>query len=203
MEVFLLPVGELHFLGRSPTHFRSLDMTREQIQVAAAEEMKLAEYQEGKSLIDVNGYRVRLEEYILRNPKDVAAADRDKAFKFVVLNTRESAFNYFTYEGIFNKTLPPDLSVALRNATGRTIGSEPDYYMVAYVMQQSNLTDAIKDMADGGHLVQVTYDAVNDRYILQAHNVGSDGKAGTVTDTVYQQRVSNGKIYDPIADVLT
>ena len=178
-----------------------LDMTREQIQAAAAEEMKLAEYQEGKSLIDVNGYRVRLEEYILRKPKDVAAVDRDKAFKFVVLNTRENRFDYFTYKGIFNKTLPDDLSVALRNATGRALGSEPEYYMTSYEMTQSNLTDAIKDMADGGHLVEVTYDPITDKYTLKAHNVGADGKAGTVTDTITQKGQSNGKNYDPIADV--
>src|SRR5207244_123264 len=85
-----------------------LDLTREQIQAAAAEEMKLAEYQEGKSLIDVNGNRVRLEEYILRKPKDVAESEREKAFKFVVLDQRQSRFDYFTYKGIFNKALPAD-----------------------------------------------------------------------------------------------
>src|SRR3989338_3449533 len=99
-----------------------LDMTREQIQAAAAEEMKLAEYQEGKSLIDVNGNRVRLEEYILRKPKDVAESERDKAFKFVVLNNRNNRLDYFTYKGIFNKTLPADLSIALRNVSGRQLG---------------------------------------------------------------------------------
>ncbi len=177
-----------------------LDMTRDQIQAAAAEEMKLAEYQEGKSLVDVNGFRVRLEEYILRRPKDVVEADRDKAFKFVVLNTRENRFDYFTYKGVFNKALPADLSVALRNASGRQIGdAAPEYYLTSYEMTQSNLTDALKDQADGGHLVQVTFDGTT--YSLQAHSVNSDGSAGAVTDTVSQNASAGGKTYDPVADV--
>ncbi len=177
-----------------------LDLTREQIQAAAAEEMKLAEYQEGKSLIDVGGNRVRLEEYILRRPKDVAAVDRDKAFKFVVLNTRQSRFDFFTYKGIFNKTLPTDLSIALRNVSGRQLGGPaPDYYLTSYEMAQSNLTDALKNMADGGHLVKVTFDGTT--YSLQAYSVNSDGTPGTVTDTALQNANANGKTYDPIADV--
>ncbi len=176
-----------------------LDMTREQIQAAAAEEMKLAEYQEGKSLIDINGKRVRVEEYILRRPRDVAEADRDKAFKFVVLNTRDGRFDFFTYKGVFNKSLPTDLSVALRNVSGRTIGGEPEYYLTSYEMSQSNLTDAIKDLADGGHLVKVTFDGTT--YRLEAYSVGANGQAGAVTDTVLQNAVANGKTYDPVADV--
>lgn len=177
-----------------------LDMTREAIQAAAAEEMKLAEYQEGKALIDVNGNRVRLEEYILRRPRDVAEADRAKAFKFVVLNTRDERFDFFTYKGIFNKTLPDDLSIALRNVSGRQLGSTaPEYYLTSYEMTQSNLKDALKDMADGGHLVKVTFDGTT--YTLEAMSVASDGSAGSVTDTASQNRVANGKIYDPVADV--
>ncbi len=177
-----------------------LDMTRDQIQAAAAEEMKLAEFQEGKALIDVNGNRVRLEEYILRKPKDVAESERDKAFKFVVLNTRDQRFDYFTYKGIFNKTLPADLSIALRNVTGRQLGeAAPEYYLTSYEMIQSNLTDALKDQADGGHLVQVTYDGAT--YTIKARSVNADGSAGAVTDTVLQNASAGGKTYDPIADV--
>ena len=176
-----------------------LDMTREAIQAAAAEEMKLAEYQEGKALIDVNGNRVRLQEYILRKPKDVPEADRDKAFKFVVLNSREGRFDYFTYKAVFNKTLPQDLSIALKNASGKVIGDEPEFYLRSYEMAQSNITDAIKDMADGGHLVKVTFDGTT--YTLEAQGVAADGKASGMTDTVTQLASANGKVYDPVADV--
>lgn len=177
-----------------------LDMTREAIQAAAAEEMKLAEYQEGKALIDVNGNRVRLQEYILRKPKDVTEADRDKAFKFVVLNSREGRLDYFTYKGIFNKTLPDDLSIALKNASGKVFGDEPEFYLRSYEMAQSNITDAVKDMADGGHLVKVTFNGTT--YTLEAYSVAADGKAGTTTDpAVLQNSSAGGKTYDPVADV--
>jgi len=176
-----------------------LDMTREQVEAAAAEEMKLAEYQEGKSLIDISGNRVRVEEYILRKPKDVSADLRDKAFKFVVLDKRNDRLDFFSYKGIFNKTLPTDLSIALNNVSGRQIGAEPEFYLTSYEMAQSNLTDAIKDMADGGHLVKVTFDGTT--YTLEAHAVASDGKAGAATDVATQLASVGGKFYDPIADV--
>lgn len=184
-----------------------LDMTREEFQAAVAEEMKLAEYQEGKSLIDVNGLRVRIEEYILRKPKDVTETDREKAFKFVVLNLRETRIDFFTYKGIFNKKLPEDLSIALRNVTGRHIGQEPEYYLRSYEMTQSNFTDAIKDMADGGHLVEVRYNA-DGSFTLIPHTVNADGAAGPIaggdsntTITPNSNGLVSGKVYDPIADL--
>ncbi len=60
-----------------------MDMTKEQVQRAAAEEVKLAEYQQGKSIIDVFGNRVRIEEYIVRKNM------QPNQFKMVVLNERE------------------------------------------------------------------------------------------------------------------
>src|SRR5262249_37236528 len=47
-------------------HEVGLDMTRAQVIASAAMERRLADYQEGKSLIDVNGQRVRIQEYIVR-----------------------------------------------------------------------------------------------------------------------------------------
>ncbi|MBI3012371.1 MAG: FecR domain-containing protein [Elusimicrobia bacterium] len=97
------PAGEESAIKQLARKEVSLDMSREELQAAVAEEMRLAEYQEGKSLIDVNGSRVRVEEYILRKPKDVAEVDREKAFKFVVLNLRGNRIDFFTYKGIFRQ----------------------------------------------------------------------------------------------------
>lgn len=92
-------------------------MSKEMVMAAAANEIRTAEYQEGKSLTDVNGNRVHLEEYIIRNPTDALAVGKeDQAFKLVVFNEREDRFDYFYYLGIFNKSLPTDLSVLKRNA---------------------------------------------------------------------------------------
>ncbi len=146
----------------------SLDMSKEEVQAAAAREIKLAEYQQGKSLIDVFGQRVRLEEYIVRPAPN--------QFKLVVLNEREARFDYFYYLGTFNKDLPKDLSTALRQLPGG-VGSAPDYFMTGFETGRSNTKDSMIERALEGHLVDVNnnatasddvkffYDSVTDSYV--------------------------------------
>jgi hypothetical protein len=175
-----------------------LNMSKEDVMAAAAEEMRLAEYQEGKSLIDVNGARVRLEEYIIRNPQEVALADRDKAYKLVVLNDRDDRFDYFYYRGVFNQTLPEDLSVALKDVGGKLGATAPDYHLTAYEMGQSNTVDSILDNGSGGHIVQITYDGTD--YVL----TDPANPTNTRTVTRDEQSVVDGvtyhKVYDPVSD---
>jgi len=129
----------------------SLAMTKEQVLAAAAEEVKLAEYQQGKSMIDVFGERVRLAQYIMRpNPNQ---------FKLVVLNSRSGRFDYFFYKGTFNTDLPTDLSVALRQLGG-CAGAPCDYYQTEYETGRSNLTDSVEERAWGGHQVDVNNNPV-------------------------------------------
>ena len=146
----------------------SLDMSKEEVQSAAAKEIKLAEFQQGKVLIDVFGQRVRLEEYIVRPRAD--------QFKLVVLNERATRFDYFYYLGTFNQALPADLSVALRQLGGG-LGTAPAYFLTGFETGRSNTRDSAVEVAQGGHLVDVNnnadpadnvaffYDAVTDRYI--------------------------------------
>ncbi|MBI3012370.1 MAG: hypothetical protein HYY63_01970 [Elusimicrobia bacterium] len=103
--------------------------------------------------------------------------------------------------------MPDDLSVALRNVSGRKLGGEPEYYLRSYEMTQSNLTDALKDMADGGHLVEVQYNT-DGSFTLIPHSVNADGTAGPIaagdsnkTITPDGNGLVSGKVYDPIADV--
>lgn len=176
----------------------ALGLSKEEVMSAAAEEMRVAEYQEGKTLIDVNGRRVRLEEYIIRKPKEVAAVDQDKAFKLVVLNERDDRFDYFYYRGIFNTTLPEDLSIPLRDVGGKFGTTAPTYYLTSYQMGQSNTVDTIEDNAAGGHLVKVDFDGTN--FTL------TDAADTSTTKTIQEdtQIVSGGetfhKIYDPVSD---
>lgn len=128
-----------------------LDMTKEEVQAAAALEAKNAIYREGKAMIDVNGNRVRLEEYIIR-----PAANQ---FKFVVLNERADRFDYFYRLGEFNKTLPTDLSVALRQLPG-CVGTPCEYWLTRYETGYSNTQDYVKENAWGGHLVDVNNNQV-------------------------------------------
>lgn len=124
----------------------TLDMTKEQVQAAAAQEIKLSEYQQGKALTDVFGQRVRLEEYIVRPSAN--------QFKLVVLNERASRFDYFYYLGTFNKNLPTDMSIALRQLPGRA-DTQPEYYLTGFETGRSNTKDSMIEVAQGGHLVDV------------------------------------------------
>ena len=145
-----------------------LDMKKEEVLEAAARELKLAEYQQGKAMIDVNGYRVRLEQYILRPQPD--------QFKLVVLNERADRFDYFYYMGTFNKTLPTDLSLALRQLGGQ-LDSAPEYWLTGFETGRSNTRDSIREAALGGHSVDLNangdvgddvtafFDPAADRYV--------------------------------------
>jgi hypothetical protein len=177
-------------LARTARHEVGLDMTRNEVMAAAAQEQRLAEYQEGKSLIDVEGKRVRLDEYILR--------PRPDTYKFVVLNQRDTRFDYFYYQGTFNKNLPTDLSVALRNLPG-TVGTAPDYYLTGYETGQSNTQDSVHDTATGGHLVKIVSDG-------QGNYVLSDPADPTNTHTVAAATLQTDgtyKLYNPLTDSYT
>jgi len=113
------------------------DMTKEQVQSAAAIEVKNAEYEQGKTMIDYFGKRVRIEEYIVRPQSD--------QFKFVALNERDSRFDYFTWLASFNTSLPSDLSVANQVAFAGAWSSiaEPAYYITKHECLASNTVDSM------------------------------------------------------------
>ncbi len=175
-------------LARAARHEVGLDMTRNEVIASAAMEMRLADYREGKSLTDVNGRRVRLEEYIVRPAPN--------QFKLVALNKRDDRLDYFFYLGTFNQTLPADLSVALKDLNGRFGASAPAYYLTAYEMGQSNTQDSVHDTGTGGHLVEVTVDA-NGNYVLtdpaNPSNTRTVQSAQLQSDGTYQ-------VYNPLAD---
>lgn len=144
-----------------------LAMSKESVLAAAAEEIKLAEYQQGKALVDVFGNRVQLEEYVMRPAPD--------QFKLVVLNKRESRLDYFFYKGTFNTALPADLSLALKQLSG--LPQTPNWYLTAYQTGRSNTIDSVEENASGGHIVDVNsnldtsdnitswFDASADKYV--------------------------------------
>ncbi|MFA6583725.1 MAG: FecR family protein [Elusimicrobiaceae bacterium] len=123
-----------------------LNMSKEAVLSAAAEEIKVAEYQQGKVMVDVSGARVRLEQYIMR--------PADNQFKLVTLNERNDRLDYFYYLGSFNKTLPADMSIALGQMTG-CAGSACEYFMTGYETGRSNTIDSVHELASGGHMVDV------------------------------------------------
>lgn len=121
------------------------DEVKEQVQAQAALEMKLAEYQLGKTMIDAFGQRVRLEQYVFKPQTNQA--------KFVVLNERANRFDYFYYVGTFNKDLPQDVGAALLQiAGGKTL---PEFYLTNFESYRSNTIDNMRELASGGHLVDL------------------------------------------------
>lgn len=166
-----------------------LAQAKDAVVAMAAEESRNADYEVGKSLIDVNGQRVRTEEYITR-----PAANE---FKLVVLNERPTRFDYFTYTGTFNKDLPEDLSVALSQSRGQ-LGTQPDYYLTSYQTLASNTIDNITENATGGHLVKISFDG--SQYTLTDP---SDPTNTRVVDAAVLQSDGSYKIYNPIQDVFT
>ena len=80
-------------------------------------------------------------------------------YKFVVLNERADRFDYFFRVGTFNKTLPADLSSALRQIPG-CIAAPCEYWLKGYQTGYSNTTDSVVEDASGGHLVDVNNNTV-------------------------------------------
>jgi hypothetical protein len=140
----------------------ALGQSKDAVQAAAAVEMRRAEYQEGKTLIDAFGKRVRLEEYVVR-----PAADQ---FKLVALSEREDRLDYFYYQARFNQALPTDLREATRYLGGKT-GAAPSYFVTEFETGRSNSRDSVQEVGTGGHLVNTTltsdkvvYDGVSDSF---------------------------------------
>ncbi|MCX7940146.1 MAG: FecR family protein, partial [Endomicrobia bacterium] len=120
------------------------EISREQVLSRAAEEIKLAEYQNGKTLVDVFGKRVRLEEYIVR--------PQPNQFKYVVLNTREDRFDFGKILFTFNKNLPNDLTIVTKNMIEYYGSKKPEYILKEVDSVISNTVDTINEKATGGDM---------------------------------------------------
>ncbi|MFC1679573.1 FecR domain-containing protein [Elusimicrobiota bacterium] len=164
-------------LQSNARHEVGLDMKKEAVLAAAARELKLAEYQQGKSMIDVHGKRVRLEEYILR--------PEPNQFKLVILNERADRFDYFYYHGTFNKQLPTDLSVALAQLGG-TLDATPEYYLTGFETGRSNTQDSIREVALDGHPVDVNNNVDQDDNITSFFDPDQDSYVDVTGRDVYQ-----------------
>jgi FecR protein len=159
------------------------DKVKDSVLAMAVEELRNADFQTGKSIIDVDGKRVRIDEYIMR-----PAADK---FKLVSLNQRADRFDYFTYTGTFNTTLPDDLSIALKEVGGKT--TEPTYYLTDYETLMSNTIDNITDVGSGGHLVKIEFDGTQYTLTDKLGNTRDVDAATLQNDGTY-------KIYNPLKD---
>jgi len=163
---------------------------KDSILAQAAIESRDADFQVGKSIIDVDGTRVRVEEYIIRPKPD--------QFKLVVLNERPSRFDYFTYLGDFNKDLPTDLKTALSQLNGQ-LTTQPEYYLESYESVSSNTKDHVRDIGSGGHLVRIDFDGTN--YTL--FEVGNESGNKRTIEAAVLQNDGSYKVYNPLKDTFS
>jgi hypothetical protein len=164
----------------------AISMSKADVMAAAAREVKLAEFQQGKALIDVNGNRVRLDEYIIRPSAN--------QFKLVVLNEREARFDFFYYLGTFNQNLPADLRVALNQLSG-TVDNPPQYYLTAFQTARSNTIDSMVENATGGHPVDVNHNGVPADQISYLFNPVTNAYDNVSGRNVYQTLFDNYGFY--------
>jgi hypothetical protein len=117
------------------------EISRDAVLARAAQEIKNAEYQNGKALVDARGLRVRMEEYIVR--------PTDNQFKYVVLNTRESRFDFGKILFTFSDDLPADLTLATRTMFEAAGAAKPSLYLTGVDSVMSNTVDKVNEIAAG------------------------------------------------------
>ncbi|HAT71794.1 MAG TPA: hypothetical protein DCS63_03155 [Elusimicrobia bacterium] len=121
------------------------EISKEDVISRAQEEIQSAEFQNRKVAIDAFGNRVRMEEYVIRPEAN--------QFKYVVLNTRDSRFDFGKILFTFNNTLPADLSLATRDMTSATGADTPAWQLTAMNSVMSNTLDMVTEDASGGKMV--------------------------------------------------
>ncbi len=164
----------------------ALDMSKAEVLASAAREIKLAEFQQGKALIDAFGKRVRLEEYIIRPQPD--------QFKLVVLNERQSRFDYFYYLGTFNTTLPSDLRLAL-SQLGGTVGAPPTWWLTSFEKGSSNTQDSLVEKGTGGHPVDINHTADPSEQVNFLFNPQTDSFQNVTGQNMYVTLFDNYGLY--------
>ena len=146
----------------------TLDKTMEQARAAITQGIKDADYQLGKSLIDVHGNRVRMEEYLLRPQPD--------QLKFLILNTRANRFDYAYSLYTFNKNLPDNFSPVVREAIkGEWVRTLPEYYLFSNEAYFSNSIDYMNWKTYDGKIVG-SADAYRQTFTRFVHTVNGTPK---------------------------
>ncbi|MCX8074304.1 MAG: hypothetical protein N2749_01795, partial [Clostridia bacterium] len=121
------------------------EISKEEVIKRAQMEIQSAEYQTRKTAIDAYGYRVRMEEYIIR--------PNDNQFKYVVLNSRENRFDFGKILFTFNTTLPKDLSQVTSNMMEYYGKLPPSIYLTDINSVISNTIDKVVEDGSGGKMI--------------------------------------------------
>ncbi len=183
------------------------EISRDAVLARASEELRNAEYENGKAMIDAGGNRVRLEEYIVR--------PEDNQFKYVVLNSREDRFDFGKILFTFDETLPDDLTLATKDMFYSELAEKPLWILTDLISVISNTKDQVNEEASGGDMIQDT--ALNwhhyfDKYEFSIKGYGRarkklwsvdvPDKVETLSD-IAEAYIDENKIYPDAGDLIS
>ncbi len=155
----------------------NFDLARDGVESAAAFEHQSNQYEEGKTLIDAFGKRVRQEEYLTRPSPE--------SFKIISLSKRDNRTDSATFEVVANRPLPDnlDLTGSLWSSFGNV---KPNFYAVKQRWHVTNGTDFITEISLDGDSMPVNFQ--KPQFTDTGQFLGVNNQAGfqTVFDHHYQ-----------------
>ena len=122
------------------------ELGREADFAAAAKESRREEHRLGRVLTDLDGRRVRVEEFVVR-----PSADR---LALVVLNGRADGLSFYSWDGVFDRALPRDLAPVF-SGLAASRDAPTDWTLLSYSATRSNGVASLVERASGGHQVDV------------------------------------------------
>lgn len=137
---------------------------REGTQTEVALERKVEDTERGRTVIDVNGYRVRVEKYLSR--------PQANQIKTLVLNTRadlDNRVDQSEWLGTFNKDLPESLKGIGKTMWGSFHG-KPEYYLTNTNRKDSSGDNYIQITRDDGWLFHKAQTDKYDVYVVLFNN---------------------------------
>ncbi len=170
------------------------EISRAAVLARAAQEMKQAEYENRKVMVDAHGNRVRLEEYIVRPQSS------NTDFKYVVLNHRDERLDFGKIHFFFSAALPEDLTLV----TGSMFRSrtKPDIILTELVSVISNTRDRVNEDASGGDMVQDKHGIWHHYFAEEKFIIKGEGRK-SLTLWTRDITLPGGSKYEDIGDNTT
>jgi hypothetical protein len=130
------------------------DTARRTLENNRNRELKAAQAQLGKDLVNAYGQRVRLEEYLILPDVD--------SFEVLFLNYAKNSFNWGHLLENFNSALPTDLSQVPAIISGAVLSpTQPSNWLKSFEFYATNTVDADKEDIVFGAPTQVNFAGFN------------------------------------------
>lgn len=161
----------------------NIDIARDGVESEAAFEQQSNQYQEGKTLIDAFGKRVRQEEYLTRPTPE--------SFKIISISKRDNRTDSATFEVVANRALPDNLDLAgnLWSSFGTV---KPHFFAVKQRWHVTNGTDFMTEIALDGDSRPVNFQ--KPQFTNDGTFLGIINQAGYETIFDHRYQFINGNI---------